>query len=202
MKNLLSLASAFLLALGLTAPSAALAKSRYLQCVPYARQISGIQIRGNAKTWWGQAAGRYERGQSPRVGAVMALPGFGKMRLGHVATVSSIVSDREIRLSHANWSRRGGIERNVRAIDVSDKGDWSRVRIWYASNGDLGTTSYPVSGFIYPNASAGEVQLASATPVKVVAVKGPSAAKVRQTPLISDDVFALAEKEQLSFAAR
>jgi surface antigen len=202
MKNLLSLASAFLFALGITAPSAAVAKSRYLQCVPYARQISGIQIRGNAKTWWGQAAGRYERGQSPRVGAVMALPGYGKMRLGHVATVSSIVSDREIRLSHANWSRRGGIERNVRAIDVSDKGDWSRVRIWYASNGDLGTTSYPVSGFIYPNASAGEVQLASATPMKVVAVKGSSSAKVRQTPLISDDVFALAEKEQLSFAAR
>jgi surface antigen len=202
MKNLLSLASAFLLAFGITAPSAAVAKSRYLQCVPYARQISGIQIRGNAKTWWGQAAGRYERGQSPRVGAVMALPGYGRMRLGHVATVSSIVSDREIRLSHANWSRRGGIERNVRAIDVSDKGDWSRVRIWYASNGDLGTTSYPVSGFIYPNASAGEVQLASATPMKVVAVKGPSSAKVRQTPLISDDVFALAEKEQLSFAVR
>jgi surface antigen len=202
MKNLLSLASAFLLALGLTAPSAAIAKSRYLQCVPYARQISGIQIRGNAKTWWGQAAGRYERGQAPRVGAVMALPGYGKMRLGHVATVSAIVNDREIRLSHANWSRRGGIERNVRAIDVSEKGDWSRVRIWFASNGDLGTTSYPVSGFIYPNGSAGEVQLASATPVKVVVVKGPSSAKVRQTPLISDDVFALAEKEQLSFAAR
>jgi CHAP domain len=197
MKNLLSLASAFLLALGLTVPSAAIAKSRYLQCVPYARQISGIQIRGNAKTWWGQAAGRYERGQAPRVGAVMALPGFGKMRLGHVATVSGIVSDREIRLSHANWSRRGGIERNVRAIDVSEKGDWSRVRIWFASNGDLGTTSYPVSGFIYPNATMGDVQMAAVLPVKA-----PATPKMRQAPLISDDVFALAEKEQVSFAAR
>jgi surface antigen len=197
MKNLLSLASAFLLALGLTVPSAAIAKSRYLQCVPYARQISGIQIRGNAKTWWGQAAGRYERGQAPRVGAVMALPGFGKMRLGHVATVSGIVSDREIRLSHANWSRRGGIERNVRAIDVSEKGDWSRVRIWFASNGDLGTTSYPVSGFIYPNATMGDVQMAAVLPVKA-----PATPKIRQAPLISDDVFALAEKEQVSFAAR
>jgi hypothetical protein len=201
MKNLLSLASAFLFALGLTAPSAAIAKSRYLQCVPYARQISGIQIRGNAKTWWGQAAGRYERGQAPRVGAVMALPGYGKMRLGHVATVSAIVNDREIRLSHANWSRRGGIERNVRAIDVSEKGDWSRVRIWFASNGDLGTTSYPVSGFIYPNGATGpnftgDVQMAAVLPAKA-----PATPKTRQAPLISDDVFALAEKEQVSFAA-
>ena len=43
-----------------------------LQCVPYARQVSGIQIYGDAHTWWGQAAGRYERGSVPQVGAVMA----------------------------------------------------------------------------------------------------------------------------------
>jgi hypothetical protein len=30
----------------------------YLQCVPYARQVSGIQIYGDAWTWWDQAAGR------------------------------------------------------------------------------------------------------------------------------------------------
>jgi hypothetical protein len=38
---------------------------------------------------------------------------------------------------------------NVRAVDVSDKGDWSRAKIWYAANHDLGTTSYAASGFIY-----------------------------------------------------
>ena len=130
------------------APQAA--QARGLQCVPYARDVSGIEIRGNAKTWWDQAAGRYDRGGSPREGAVLAMPGSGRMRLGHVAVVSKIVGDREILLSHANWSHRGGIERNVRAIDVSEQGDWSRVRIWYASNGDLGTTSYPAQGFIYP----------------------------------------------------
>jgi hypothetical protein len=64
--------------------------------------------------------------------------------------VSGIVNDREVRLTHANWSRRGRVEKNVRAVDVSETGDWSRVKIWFASNGDLGTTSYPVSGFIYP----------------------------------------------------
>ena len=31
----------------------------YLQCVPYARDVSGIQIYGDAHTWWDQAQGRY-----------------------------------------------------------------------------------------------------------------------------------------------
>jgi surface antigen len=146
-KSVTIIASAMLLA-ALVVPLPAAAQ--FWQCVTYARQASGIQIHGNAKTWWGQAAGRYERGQTPRVGAVMALPGSGRMRLGHVAMVSGIVNDREVRLTHANWSRRGRVEKNVRAVDVSETGDWSRVKIWFASNGDLGTTSYPVSGFIYP----------------------------------------------------
>jgi surface antigen len=124
-----------------------------LQCVPYARQISGIEIRGNALTWWGQAAGRYARGNTPQVGAVMAFKPTRAMRIGHVAMVSKIVSDREVLISHSNWSRingrRGQIENNVRAIDVSEKGDWSKVRVWYAPLGDLGTSSYPLYGFIY-----------------------------------------------------
>jgi surface antigen len=129
-------------------PGAAQA-SRYLQCVPFAREASGIELRGNAKTWWSQAEGRYERGNAPREGSVLTMPGYGKMGNGHVAMVSKIVNEREILLTHANWSRRGGIERNVRAIDVSDRGDWSRVKIWFAGNGDLGTTSYPAYGFIH-----------------------------------------------------
>lgn len=134
-----------------------------LQCVPFARQVSGIDIRGNAKTWWYQAEGRYERGNVPREGSVLAMPGSGRMRMGHVAMVSKVVSDREILLTHANWSHRGGIERNVRAIDVSEHGDWSRVRIWYAANGDLGTSSYPAYGFIYPNAAPrGDVETRTA----------------------------------------
>lgn len=140
---------AFTLALGLfaTAPAAA------LQCVPYARESSGIEIFGNARTWWGQAAGRYARGATPQIGAVMAFKPTRAMPIGHVATVSQIVSDREVLISHSNWSRingrRGQIERNVRAVDVSDAGDWSKVRVWYAPLGGLGTSSYPLFGFIY-----------------------------------------------------
>lgn len=129
----------------------------YLQCVPFARAESGISIRGNAGTWWHQAVGRYERGQEPRVGAVMAFAPTQGMPIGHVAVVSQIVSDRELLISHANWSpingRRGQVERNVRVLDVSAAGDWSRVRVWYAPIRDLGTRVNPVQGFIYPNAA-------------------------------------------------
>lgn len=125
----------------------------YLQCVPYARQVSGIQIFGDAHTWWSQAAGQYERGFRPRVGAVMAFRPHGNMRLGHVAAVSRIIDSRTVLIRHSNWSpidgRRGQIEDNVRAIDVSENNDWSEVRVWYDPIQALGGTHWPVQGFIY-----------------------------------------------------
>lgn len=129
----------------------------YLQCVPYARRVSGIQIYGDAHTWWEQAAGRYARGNQPRVGAVLAFRPSGNMRLGHVAAVSRVIDSRTVLLRHANWSpidgRRGQIEDNVRAIDVSPENDWSQVRVWYAPIQGLGTTHWPAHGFIYNRAS-------------------------------------------------
>ena len=68
--------------------------------------------------------------------------------------VSRVVSDREVLLTHANWSYRGGIERDVRAIDVSAANDWSDVRVWYGPIGGLGLRSNPARGFIYPEAEA------------------------------------------------
>ena len=127
----------------------------YLQCVPYARQVSGIKIFGDAHTWWDQAAGRYARGTRPRVGAVMSFRPYGSMRLGHVAAVSRVLDSRTVLLRHANWSlidgRRGQIEDDVRAIDVSDANDWSEVRVWFAPIQALGTTRWPLNGFIYPD---------------------------------------------------
>ncbi len=126
----------------------------YLQCVPYAREQSGVRIYGDAHSWWKQAKGTYERGNVPMVGAVLSLKSHRTMELGHVAVVSKIIDDRNILLSHANWSpvngRRGQVERNVAAIDVSGKNDWSRVKIWYAPIKALGKTAYPANGFIYP----------------------------------------------------
>lgn len=125
----------------------------YLQCVPYAREVSGIRLYGNALTWWDQADGRYARGNRPRTGAVMSFRPYGPMTLGHVAAVSRVIDSRTVLLRHANWSpidgRRGQIEDNVRAIDVSPDNDWSEVRVWYAPLGNIGTTHWPVNGFIY-----------------------------------------------------
>lgn len=140
-----------------------------LQCVPYARETAGIRIYGDAWTWWDQAAGRYPRGSAPQVGAVLAFKPFGKMRLGHVAAVSRIVSARVILLRHANWSlidgRRGQIEEDVEAKDVSPNNDWSQVRVWFAPLGNLGGTQWPVFGFIYPK---------GATPVRPIADNWPA----------------------------
>jgi surface antigen len=131
----------------------------YLQCVPYARERSGLQIYGDARTWWEQAAGRYKRGATPRPGAVMTFRPSGNMVLGHVAAVSKVIDSRTVLLDHANWSpiggRRGQVERGVKAVDVSPANDWSQVRVWYAPLQDLGTTAWPVAGFIYNERDAG-----------------------------------------------
>ncbi|MXO58159.1 CHAP domain-containing protein [Altererythrobacter salegens] len=146
----------------------------YLECVPYAREVSGIQIYGDAHTWWDQAAGRYQRGHTPKAGAVMAFEPYGNMRLGHVAAVSKVIDSRTVLLRHSNWSpidgRRGQVEDDVRAVDVSPNNDWSQVRVWYAPLGDLGTTAWPVEGFIYPgrdtSGAIAPAQVAAATPAR------------------------------------
>lgn len=158
----------------------------YLQCVPYARQVSGIQIYGDAWTWWDQAEGLYNRGNRPKRGAVMSFQPYGNMRLGHVAAVSKVIDSRTVLLRHANWSpidgRRGQIEDDVRAIDVSPNNDWSAVRVWFAPLGKLGTTAWPLNGFIYPEmvrSKAAPTVLASANTGKATTVR-PAAPKPQQ----------------------
>ncbi|MCP1471315.1 surface antigen [Sphingobium sp. OAS761] len=121
-----------------------------LQCVPYARIVSGVEIRGDALTWWDQADGQYKRGHKPKKGAVLAFRAFGPMTLGHVAVVSKVLDDRRILIRHANWSVPGSIEEDVMAVDVSDEGDWSRVRVWHSPTGQMGARTNPAFGFIYP----------------------------------------------------
>src|SRR5690606_18481460 len=97
-------------------------------CVPFARTVSGIEIKGNAKTWWSQAEGRYQRSKSPKVGAVMAFAASRSMPMGHVAVVSKVLSEREILIDQANWERNR-ITQDTLVVDVSAKGDWSSVRV-------------------------------------------------------------------------
>jgi CHAP domain len=120
-----------------------------LQCVPFAREHSGVQIFGDAYTWWEQAAGRFERSSGPQAGAVMVMRGFGgNTQRGHVAVVRRVVSEREIVVDHANWLNSGEIGLDNPVMDVSEDNDWSKVRVWYAPEGHYGGRVYEVQGFI------------------------------------------------------
>jgi hypothetical protein len=143
--------AAQLLLLGLGGLSLPALATTPLQCVPYARAVSGVAIYGDALTWWDQAQNRYKRGHRPKKGAVLAFRPHGPMALGHVAVVSRIVNDRQVLVRHANWSTPGAIEEDVLAIDVSEEGDWSEVRVWYSPTGQMGARVNPTFGFIYPD---------------------------------------------------
>ncbi len=137
------------------------------QCAPFARLFSGIEIFGDAWTWWEQAVGRYARGLTPETGAVLVFKPAGALSRGHVAVVDHVLTDRIIQVTHANWSpvdgHRGQIENEVTVVDVSQGGDWSQVKVWFKPSGALGTTIYPTFGFVYRGAA------------KAVAAAGPAA---------------------------
>ncbi|WEK48259.1 MAG: CHAP domain-containing protein [Candidatus Andeanibacterium colombiense] len=163
------------LALGVAMPVQA-----RLQCVTYARAESGIDIHGNARTWWDQAEGHYRRGQEPRVGAVLNFRPSAAMPMGHVAVVSRIIDSRTIALDHANWSRPGMVEHDALAVDVSEKGDWSEVRVWNAPSGSLGLRQNPTFGFIY-----GEEESAGGPVIAQAPDSGADVALARADPFAS-----------------
>ncbi len=119
-----------------------------LQCVPFARRESGVEIYGNANTWWRQAAGVYETTAEPSEGSVMVLRGYATANRGHVAVVKEVVSPRLVIVDHANWLNNGEITRDVPIMDVSESGDWSEVRVWHVPGRHWGGRAYRVQGFI------------------------------------------------------
>lgn len=156
MKGVVSKATLSLCALTVAIPSNARSLLDYVgQCVPFARQASDISLYGDAWTWWSQAAGKYPRGHAPRVGAVVVFEKTNRLPLGHVAVVSRVVEDRVLMLTHANWSiqngERGHAEQDVTLFDVSPANDWSVVKVWFRDSDGLGSTTYPIYGFIYGN---------------------------------------------------
>lgn len=161
----------------------------YWQCVTFARMFSGIQIFGDAWTWWGSALkANYPTGFQPKSGAVLVFKPNGPMTRGHVAVVSEVLTDRVIQITHANWSliggARGQVEKDVTVVDVSPRGDWSQVKVWYDPIRDLGKTSYPTYGFIYQKtdgAARNAMQTAALSAVTQIAaaVQSPTAAPVQ-----------------------
>ena len=149
-----------------------------LQCVPYAREHSGIALVGNALTWWSKAAGTYERGHRPEVGAVLNFRATGRMNLGHVAVVSRVVDSRNVQIDHANWSSRGAISRNIGVIDVSPNNDWTAVRVALPWGNDYGSV-YPTYGFIYDRPDHGTmVANTGATPTPAASADSRPAERV------------------------
>lgn len=132
---------------------ASTAASGGISCVPYARAVTGMQVTGNGGDWWGNAAGLYDRGQRPEPGAVMAFRANQGMSRGHVAVVRQVVNAREVRIDHANWGgpgiRRGSVMQNISVVDVSDRNDWSAVKVQSGWNAEAFGRTYPTYGFIY-----------------------------------------------------
>jgi len=195
-----SIAAALLVSISPSGVSA----SDYWQCVPFARLMSGIQIFGDAHTWWQQAAGKYQTGFTPKTGAVLCFKPTGRMRLGHVAVVSQVLTDRIIQITHANWSiiegARGHVEQNVTVIDVSPAGDWSEVKVWYDPSRDLGATTYPTYGFIYQDVAASKFAVAQNVAVamaqnaanQVVAAVRPGASPLQMLGQVADSTDRIA----------
>lgn len=162
----------FLLVAGLASACAGSAdRDRFyagLSCAPFARELTGIQLRGAAAGWWDAAAGRYDRVSLPEVGSVLVFRGAARLPSGHVSVVSRVRGPRRIDVIGANWVP-GELERDQPVVDVSAANDWSLVRVWFPPLGRLGSHSYRTYGFILPRAPLGHDALASAA--------GPAAAR-------------------------
>lgn len=132
------------------------------QCVPYAREVSGLRIFGDAHTWWRQAANMgLERGTQPHEGSVLVLKKGKKLSLGHVAVVKRVLSNREMDVTHSNWGnntkKRSFIYESMRVRDVSPNNDWSQLRFWNKYSNAYGSI-YPNHGFIYPTTQMASAQ--------------------------------------------
>ena len=125
-----------------------------IQCVEYARSRSGIQIYGDAWTWWGAT---HDKGSVPYAGSVMVWPkSTGVGNYGHVAYVSKVVSSNTVIIDHANWNTSTGAVdgksyTNITVQDTSG-GNWTSVKLQKTTSGGTvtsWTSSVPLNGFVY-----------------------------------------------------
>ncbi|HVZ07240.1 CHAP domain-containing protein [Rhodopila sp.] len=134
-----------------------------IECAPFARALTGVNLTGDAADWWPQAAGRYQRSANPDVGSLLVFRRSSRLPSGHVAVVSQVLSARQIRVSQANWVHHR-VTRDQSIVDVSPAGDWTQVRVFWPPTGQLGTTVYPTFGFIHPDRPPSSGAIAQRTP--------------------------------------
>ena len=123
-----------------------------LQCAPYDRKITGVELQGAAYSWWYQSRGKYYRTKRPEPGAILVFRKTSRLPYGHVSVVKKLQDSRTIIVDHANWEAQR-IDHKAPIIDVSSRNDWSLVRVWWAPTGKIGVKRYATYGFIIPNKS-------------------------------------------------
>jgi surface antigen len=138
-------------------------QSAPLECVPFARALSGINLSGDAAGWWWKAGPRYSRGMVPEVGSVLVFAQTPTLPHGHVSVVSQVRSRREILVTQANWVHHR-VTTDQLVVDVSPYGDWTSVRVWWPPTDALGSTTYPVLGFIYSGYSTSHDRIVQSVP--------------------------------------
>ena len=121
-----------------------------LECVPYAREVSGIRLYGDAASWWEAAAGQYDRTSQPLPGAVLVFRRTGRLPHGHVSPSSPGCGPRG-----RSWSAR---PTGCTAASPAASPWWTsrpattgaRCACGGTRPATLGTTTYPTFGFIAP----------------------------------------------------
>ena len=142
-----------------------------LSCVPFARELTGMRLYGDAGNWWSTASGRYARSSQPEVGGVLVFRPTARLRSGHVSVVSRVLGERRIHVIQANWVP-DELDMDQLVVDVSEANDWSAVRVWYPPSGQMGAHVYPTYGFILPLAPTTHDTLAGAAEPAAVRASG------------------------------
>jgi hypothetical protein len=117
-------------------------------CALYARAVTGVDLYGAAGGWWYEAAGRYQRGQSPAVGSILVFRPTGSIPSGHVAVVAKVVGPSMVLVDQSNWYH-GQVTLRTPVVDTSPNHDWTTVAVMDLGSGQLGRDN-PTFGFVYP----------------------------------------------------
>jgi hypothetical protein len=123
-------------------------------CALYARAVTGVDLYGAAGGWWYEAAGRYQRGQTPAVGSIMVFRPTGAIPSGHVAVVSKIVGPTMVLVDQSNWYH-GRVTLQTPVVDTSPGHDWTTVAVMNLGSGQFGRDN-PTFGFVYPQTGPSE----------------------------------------------
>jgi surface antigen len=134
-----------------------------LDCVPFARALSGVQLHGPAADWWPAAEGSYERTRAPEPGSVLVFPRSDRLPQGHLAVVSRVLSERRITVTQANWEH-GRVTADQPVLDVSPDNSWTSVRVWWPPSRQMGAAAYATNGFIRTGLRTSPDEIAEATP--------------------------------------